>query len=195
MPLKFVLKQLLIVSPFVAVMAVSSIFYDRTAAAIAFGPFQLSVSVGFLRCLAICGKFLITMSVLIGLVATTRFADLLAAMAKLGVPKILVMQLGLLYRYIFLITDRAGHILRARAGRKLRNLGLKTELKTAAAMVGTLCLGSLDTAVRVNAAMQARGFNGDMQTLLRTKLTTADYLFAAALILYLLAVKLLMRGF
>ena len=67
------------------------------------------------------------MAALIALVCTTRFSDLLCGMEKMGMPQILVNQLGFLYRYIFVLIDKAHHILRARASRKLRNLGFAKE--------------------------------------------------------------------
>ena len=190
-PLKFVLKQILLVSPFILVLALSSLLYDRTSVPVAFGPLQWNAPAGLLRCVSILAKFIITMAALISLVASTPFAELLAAMARLRVPRLLVTQLGLLYRYIFLLIEKAQHILRARAGRKLRNLGLKKEIRTAAAMVGTLCLGSLDTAGRVNMAMHARGFDGRFRTLGATRIGGAEVFFAAVLALYLLAMYFL----
>jgi len=132
------------------------------------------------------------MMALIALVSTTRFSDLLQALQQMHLPQILVIQLGFLYRYIFVLIDRAQHILRARAGRKLRNLGFKTELKTAAAMLGSLLVRSIDTAERINTAMQARGFSGSWRTLSNSHLHRTDYIFALTaasfiLVLYFLA--------
>jgi len=189
-PLKFVLKHILIVSPFIAVMALSSLLYDKVPVIAAFGPIKWQTTGGMLRCL-----FIITMAALVGLVATTRFSDLLAAMAKLGVPRLLVVQLGFLYRYIFMLLDRAYHLLRARAGRKLRNLGVSGEVKTAAAMVGSLFIGSIDMAGRVNMAMQGRGFDGRLHRLGEMQIRRADYLFAAILVLYLVGLCFLGRAF
>ena len=194
-PLKFVAKHTLIVSVFILVLAASSLIYDRTPVTVTFGPIRFETWSGLLRCFNIIIKFAITMAVLLSLAATTRFADLLKAMSKLGMPNLLVMQLGFLYRYIFLITDRAGHILRARSGRTLKRLSLKTELRTAGAMIGTLCLGSIDTAARVNIAMKARGFNGHFQTLTQMKVKKADILFTTIAALYLVAVGFLARIF
>lgn len=185
LPLKFVLKQLLIVSPFIAVFALSSIWYDRTPITVSFGPVQWQTTNGILRCFSIMGKFIVTMTALIALVATTRFADLLAAMSKLAVPKLLIMQLGFLHRYIFVLTEKAHRIIRARTGRTLRSLGAKQELKIAAAMIGTLCVSSIDSASRINIAMQARGFKGDLRTMTKMKTKTADWFYVAALIVFL----------
>ena len=177
-PLRFVFKHILLVSPFVAVLALSCPLYDKTAVSIAFGPFYWQSSLGWLRCFAILAKFVVTMLALIALVSTTRFADLLTGLQKLGLPKILVVQLGFLYRYIFVLIDRACHILRARAGRKLRNLGFGTELKIAATMLGSLLVRSIDTAENINIAMQARGFNGSWHSISRLQTCRTDYIFA-----------------
>ena len=190
-PLKFVFKQILIISPFVAVLALTSLFYDRTAVDVSFGPLRFDTSMGMIRCLSIIAKFVVTMAMLLGLMATTQFSVLINGMARLGVPKILVMQLGFLYRYIFLLIDRAEHMLRARAGRKLRNLGAKRELKTASCMVGSLCLSSLDMAGRINTAMQARGFDGQFHTLAKMRLGANDLLYSLSLAAFLVALGFL----
>jgi cobalt/nickel transport system permease protein len=178
-PLRFAFKQVLFVSPFILVLALSCPFYDRTPATAAFGPFVWDISAGWLRCFGILGKFVVTMLALIALVSTTKFADLLRAMQTLGVPKILIVQLGFLYRYIFVLIDKAHHILRARTVRKLRNLGFRTELKTAASMLGSLFVRSIDTAERINIAMQTRGFSGKWPAASKPKLQRADFIFMA----------------
>ena len=195
-PLKFAFRQVLLVSPFILVLALSCPFYDRNPVTTAFGPFVWQISTGWLRCFSILGKFIVTMLALIALVSTTRFADLLTALQKLAVPKLLIIQLGFLYRYIFVLIDRAHHILRARAGRKLRNLGFKTELKTASSMLGSLFIRSIDTAEHINIAMHARGFDGQWRSLSRLQFRRCDLVFALAsavfmLILYFFVGKVL----
>ena len=187
-PLKFALKQILLVSPFILVLALTCPFYDRNPVTTAFGPFVWQISIGWLRCFTIIGKFIVTMLALIALVSTTPFADLLKALQKLAAPRLLIIQLGFLYRYIFVLIDRAHQILRARAGRKLRNLGFKAELKTAASMLGSLFVRSIDTAENINIAMQARGFDGNWRTLSNLRFRRCDLIFillSAAFILVL----------
>jgi len=192
-PLRFAIRQILLAMPFVLVLALSCPLYDRAVATVAFGPLTWQISVGWLRCFAILGKFVITMLTLIGLVSTTRFNDLLVGLQKLGLPKLLVIQLGLLYRYIFILIDRVQHMLRARSARKLRNLGFWMELKTAGAMIGTLLLSSIENAENINLAMQARGFDGTWRTVSRLRLRRQDLYFAAAGSAYLLALQFLVR--
>ena len=185
-PLKFALKHILVVSPFVLVLALSCPLYDKTPFTVVFGPFLWQTSTGWMRCFTILGKFVVTMSALIALVSTTRFSDLLAGLQRLGLPKLLIIQLGFLYRYIFILIDRAHHILRARAGRKLRNLGAKVELKIAASMLGSLLIRSIDSAEHVNIAMQARGFDRSWRTISKLKIRSSDLLFAITAAFFLL---------
>ena len=177
-PLKFVLKHILLVCPFVLVLALTSPLYDKTPTTVAFGPSTFQITAGWMRCFAICGKFIVTMLALIGLVSTTRFSNLLAGLDKLGTAKILTIQLGFLYRYIFVLIDTSQHLIQARAGRSLRKLAFKQELKTASAMLGSLFIRSLDTAEKINLAMHSRAFDGNWRTISRLKISKNDYIFA-----------------
>jgi len=192
-PLKFAFKQILLISPFILVLALSCPLYDRTPATVALGPFVWDMSAGWIRCFTILGKFIVTMLALIALVSTTRFADLLIAMQKLGTPKILIVQLGFLYRYIFVLIDKAHHILRARTVRRLQRLRPQTELKVAASMLGSLFVRSIDTAERINIAMQARGFSGTWPATAKLKLQPADYIFAAIAAAFIAIVSFYIR--
>jgi cobalt/nickel transport system permease protein len=185
-PLRFVFKQILLVSPFVLVLALSCPLYDKIPLRVAFGPFFWRTTLGWVRCFVILGKFAVTMLALIGLVSTTRFGDLLTGLQKLGLPKLLIIQLGFLYRYIFVLIDKVHHILRARNVRRLKNLGFKRELKIAAAMVGSLLIRSIDTAERINIAMQARGFDRRWHSLSKLQIRRCDLLFALIAISFML---------
>ncbi|MBW8017616.1 MAG: hypothetical protein FVQ82_15670 [Planctomycetes bacterium] len=192
-PLKLASLQILCLSPFVAVFALSMIFYDTTPVKPAFGPLEFRATAGVLRCIVILVKFAITMTTLIVLSATTRFSDILAALTWLRLPRILVMQIALLHRYIFIIIDRTCNVLRARRGRKFRNLGIKYELKTAAGMLGNIAAFSTDTACRVSMAMAARGFTGSIEPLIKPKFAGNDLLFAVCFAIYI-AVLFVIKG-
>jgi cobalt/nickel transport system permease protein len=190
-PLRFAAKHILTVSPFVLVLALSCPLYNREPITVNFGPLSWTMSKGWVQFANIFGKFIVTMAALISLVCTTRFADLLAGMEKMGMPRLLVSQLGFLYRYIFVLIDRAHHILRARASRKLRNLGLAKEVKTAGAMIGTLFILSLESSEHINIAMQARGFDGQFRTINKLQIKHSDYLFAAIVATFLVVLTII----
>ena len=194
-PLRFALKHTLWASPFILVLALTCPLYDRTPITVAFGPIVWHSSLGWMRCFTILAKFVVTMLALVALVSTTRFSDLLTGLQKLGTPKLLVIQLGFLYRYIFVLIDRAHRMLRARAGRKLRNVGFRAELSIAAAMLGSLLIRSIDNAEHINTAMQARGFDGNWRTISKLRIRRADYVFATAAVSFLLALHILVKPF
>ena len=192
-PLKFVFKHILIVSPFVLVLAGSTVLYDKTAAAVSFGPFLWHTTMGWIRCCVIIGKFIVTMMALIALVSTTRFGDLLVGLQRLHFPQVLIIQLGFLYRYIFILIDKAHHILRARQIRRLRSLGIAKETKIAAAMAGALLVGSLERAERVSIAMQSRGFQGEWRSLSRGRIHKGDFLFVLLAAVFTLGLFIFVR--
>ena len=192
-PLRFTLKHILYVSPFVLVLALTCPWYDRTAATAAFGPWVWQTTAGWLRCLSILGKFVVTMLALIALISTTRFANLLAGLQRLGVPRLLVIQMGFLYRYIFLLIDSAHHILRARAARSMGSISFGSGIKFAGAMVGSLFIRSIDAAEHISTAMQARGFDGNWRTINRMQIRRADYVFVVISICFILVLYIFVK--
>ena len=192
-PLRFVLKQLVIVSPFVAALALSCIYYNNAPADIIIGPFQWHTTAGTIQFFNILAKFALTVCSLMALICTTRFADLLAAMQSLKVPQVLTTQLGFLYRYIFVLIDRVHHIILARSARTLRNLGFKLEIRVAAAMVGSLLVSTIETSEKINIAMISRGFDGRFRSLNRLKFQNRDYVFFAVAIVFITLILILKR--
>jgi cobalt/nickel transport system permease protein len=188
-PLRFAIRHILTVSPFVIVLAASCPLYNNQPMTVEFGPLHYTVSRGWVQFANIFGKFVVTMTALIALVCTTRFADLLCGMEKMGMPRLMVNQLGFLYRYIFVLIDRAHHILLARGSRKLRYLGFAKEVKTAGAMIGTLFILSLESSERINIAMNARGFDGVFRTINKLQIRKPDYIFAAIVLVFLFVAR------
>ncbi|AQQ69865.1 Energy-coupling factor transporter transmembrane protein NikQ [Limihaloglobus sulfuriphilus] len=183
-PIKFVLKQVILVSPVILVFGFSCVIFEREPVYVSFGPFSGEIALGWVRFLSIACKFTISAAALIALVSTTRFYDLLAAMQKLGVPKMLVLQLGFLYRYIFLLIDKAGRMMRARSARKLCTFGFLYELRLAGSMIGSMFVSSIDMAERAGIAMEARGFTGTVHTLNTLRLKAVDAVFGFLVIVY-----------
>jgi len=190
-PLRFTLKHILLICPFILVLALSCVLYDRVLTTVRFGPFLWNMSFGWLRCFAIIMKYAVSMLALITLISTTPFGDLLVGLQRLKVPAPLIIQLGFLYRYIFVVIDSAHHMLRARNTRRIRFLGWKMELHVVGSMIGSLLVRSLDTAERISLAMQARGFSGRWHTLSDARIGLGDWMFAALAVMYMLGLKLI----
>jgi cobalt/nickel transport system permease protein len=102
------------------------------------------------------------------LATVTPWRDLLLAMRRLGVPRVLVATLLFMERYLHVLLDELGRMITARRARSFRRgvsgpgslaWGLLT------GMLGMLLLRSLERAERVHAAMLARGWDGTIRSL------------------------------
>jgi cobalt/nickel transport system permease protein len=184
-PLRFAAKHIAWTLPFVLVLALTSLWYDKTPTTILFGPFQWHSTMGWLKCLTLTAKFIGSMLALIALISTTRFSDLLMALQQWHVPEILVIQLGFLYRYIFVLIDKAHHTVQARTTRTLKRLPPRQELRIGTAMIGSILIQSLDTSTRITQAMQARGFTGQWHSPRQFHMKPADWVFIVLTTLYI----------
>jgi len=88
---------------------------------------------------------------------TTPFSALLAVMRRACVPALLVSTLALMYRYLFVLTDEAQRMRRARLSRTFRP-GRWWTWRILATVVGQLFVRSTERAERIYAAMAARGW-------------------------------------
>jgi len=121
---------------------------------------------------------------LILLSSTTEFSELLKGLEQLRMPRVMVMTLSFMYRYIFLLVDE---VIRMKQARDSRNFGGKRmwQLKTIGNMVGTLFLRSYERGERVYGAMVARGFDGRTRTLSNRRLARQDLYFGVGFLLCL----------
>jgi cobalt/nickel transport system permease protein len=172
LPLLFLLKRLLLVAPFAVLVGVLNPLLDR-AILYRLGP--VGISGGWVSFLSILLRFCLSISAAFILIATSGFYELCLALEKLRVPKAFVVQLLLLYRYLFVLVEEAIRLARARA---LRSFGGKgTGLRIAGSLLGHLLLRTLQRARRIYLAMACRGFNGDFHPMRTLSLTRPDVLF------------------
>lgn len=116
----------------------------------------------------------ITLSFL--LIMTTPWMHVLKSMRVIGIPTLVVVILGMTYRYIFLMLQSASDMFEARQSRMIGKLPDKEARQLAAATVGVLLSKSFQLGNDVFLAMQSRGYRGEVYTLDEFRLTTADYL-------------------
>jgi cobalt/nickel transport system permease protein len=126
-------------------------------------------------------------AVLLG--ATTSFPDVLHALERLRVPRVLILIAAFMYRYLFVIVGEAG---RMRAALRSRGYRPRHALQAAALgrVVTALFLRAYERGERVHLAMLARGFEQRMPRLHALRFGRADAVFACALA-PVLAVRLL----
>jgi cobalt/nickel transport system permease protein len=190
-PLWFALRRVVILSPFIAALCLMSPLYDRAALPVAFGPWRFQVAGGWLTAADIAVKFALGLIALTAMMSTTPFSLLLAGMRRFGVPRMLVMQLGLLYRYIFVLIDEAMRIRRARDFRGAALAPFARRLAATGGVIGSLFVRTLDRSERVHVAMSARGFRGEPLALQSLRLRWADGAFLAAVAGYLVFCRFL----
>lgn len=179
LPPLYVLKRSAVVVPFVLMIALSLPFFEggQVAGSYNVGQWQISVTYeGLLVLWNVVVKSWLSALSLILLSATTPFARLLKGLERLGVPRVMVMILSFMYRYIFVLVDEAMRLGRARESRNLGG-GLLWRARTLGNMIGTLFLRSYERAERVYQAMLARGFDGEIKTLSELRFGRADLCF------------------
>ncbi len=171
-PVRFLLKKLLMVSPFVLMVALFNPLFDKTPVFVLRG---ITITGGWLSFLSIIIKFLLTIGTAILLIATTSFNGICEGLSALGVPRVFVVQLMLLYRYIFVLTEEAMRMVRARDSRAPGKKG--KDMRVFIHLIGVLLVRTIARAERVYAAMLSRGFSGEVPGTRVHRLRNSDLWF------------------
>jgi cobalt/nickel transport system permease protein len=99
------------------------------------------------------------------LVFTTRWSLVLKALRAFRLPVVLVVVLGMTYRYILLLLDAAHDLFEARRSRAVGTLAGSDRRRLLAQTTGVLLAKSLQVSGEVYLAMQARGYRGEVYVL------------------------------
>jgi cobalt/nickel transport system permease protein len=202
LPFGFLFKRSLIVLPFL-LAAVTIVFTLPGTAVVSFsiGPWTLTATdAGSVRFASILIRSWLSVMAAIWLTATTPFPDLMHALRHLHVPQVLVSIISFMYRYLFVMADEAGRLLRAREARSARLPGqqgsggsLWWRAKVAGSMVGQLFLRSFERSDRVYNAMLARGYRGQLLTMNPHQMTQQDWFVLGTAVVTILLVQILSR--
>lgn len=141
LPILTLFKRLSLLEPFVIVISILSLFQPDGDTIFA----------------SLVVKGSLSLCVMILLIATTRFSDIITVLWKARVPAILVTTLSLMYRYLFLIVSEADRMSRARASRTFI-AGRWLTWRNFADIIGHLFVRTSERAERIYAAMCARGW-------------------------------------
>ncbi len=199
--LEFTFKRSFIALPF-ALAAVSAIFSPQGSplAVWSVGPFTLvPTDYGLVKFGSILLRSWLSVQAAILLVAVTRFPDMLHAFEHLRAPAVLTAIVSFLYRYLFVLTDEAMRLLRARDSRSAAVAGLRSGRSVAwrarvmGNMAGQLFLRSYERSDRIYHAMLSRGYSGQLRTLYPHVMKAGDWFFAALSLLAILLIQFLGR--
>lgn len=172
LPLWVIIRKIMVLAPFAIMVGIFNPFFDREIL-VRFG--SLGISGGWISFASIMLRFCLTIGMAFLLIATTSFQGLCFALLRLGLPKILAVQLLFLYRYIFVLGGEAIRVVRARALRSFGGRGLG--IGVFASVIGHLLLRTLQRAQRVHLAMLSRGFDGEVRMLRPLHFRGTDVLF------------------
>jgi cobalt/nickel transport system permease protein len=112
-------------------------------------------------------------------VATMSFVTLGHTLNRLRAPEKIVHLLLLTYRYIFVLEEEYGRLLRAARVRGFRPGTNLHTYRTYAYLIGMLFLRAADRAQRVHRAMRCRGFQGRFHSLYRFRARRSDWIGAS----------------
>ena len=188
-PVRYVLRHALLILPFVLVVAVFLPFLGGGDAvwSVRVGNLVLAVTREGLWILAnLLVKASISVLATITLVSTTRFVDLLKGFERFGAPRIILVTLAFLYRYIFILIDEVARLKRAHDA---RSVGARSwrDFHVVANMIGVLLIRTYERAERIYAAMVSRGFTGEIRTLSVLRLRPSDVVFVTLVALGLMS--------
>jgi cobalt/nickel transport system permease protein len=179
LPLGHLLKKVLVVLPFLFVVALSIPFMQKNALGGGYnlGLGGLSISRDGLWILwNVVIKSCLGVFSIILLSSTTSFPQLIGGMEKLGSPKIFTMITSFMYRYSFILIDEMHRMKRARDSRCFGGRWF-WQTKVIGHMIGTLFLRSFHRGERVYMAMLSRGYDGTMPETRARRLGLGEVLF------------------
>ncbi len=174
LPLPFILKKILLVSPFAVLVGIFNPMLDQDAIMM-IG--SLPVTGGWVSFASILVRFTLTVGAALTLIAVTGFNAVCMALEKLGAPRIFALQLLFLYRYLFVLVDEAARMVRARSLRVFNGKGMN--ITAYGSLLGHLLLRTLNRAQRIHSAMWCRGFDGNIRVMRPLSFGRTEYIFMA----------------
>jgi len=199
--LDYAFKRSFIALPF-ALAAVTVVFTIPGQPVFAFtlGSWEfIATDAGLIRFASIVIRSWLSVQMAILLVATTQFPDLMHALRHLRVPHVLVAVVSFTYRYLFVISDEAMRLMRAREARSARPLkgrgggSIVWRAKVTGNMVGQLFLRSYERSERIYSAMVARGYRGHYLTMNPHVMKSNDWIIGTLAGLMLVIIQVIGR--
>ena len=122
-----------------------------------------------------------SISLVVLLTLTTPWPRLLSALRALFVPRLLVLVLGMAYRYLFVLFDSISEMVTARRARTIAAGRNGRGARAAAGFSGGALFGKAHAlSEEIHQAMLARGFRGEARMLERVRLRAVDGIWLLA---------------
>ena len=150
-----------------------------------------------MRAVVLVGKSYLSALAVLFLASTTPLPELLVGLARMGVPRYLLMVVQFLYRYLFVISEEAQHMraaLQAKGGTLKRVLWDRAKFRAAGGALGVLFARSYAHADGIHCAMLARGFRGNFVARSGLGFGRADVFFVAAVLVILAGARVVLEA-
>ena len=184
LPAVKLLKRLAIAAPFALGVGIFNPIFDR-ALLVTFGEF--SITRGWLSFGSIMFRFALTVLAALILIATSGIDGVGMALSKLKIPRILVTQLLMLYRYLNILIEETLRTVRAYMLRSRPGQGIRFQVW--GSLTGQLLLRTMDRAERIYQAMCCRGFNGEIRSSQNQPLVGVDCFYFLGWSLFFLSTR------
>lgn len=166
------IKKLRLILPLVCLVGILNPVLDHTTILID----GIEIRAGMLSMITLIMKGIFSVLATYLLIATTSIEKLCYALRLLHIPKVLVTQFMLTYRYITLLLEEVNRITQAYQLRAPNQKGI--HFKVWGSLAGQLLLRSMDRANEVYESMLLRGYQGEYQYIReRTALRGQDILY------------------
>jgi cobalt/nickel transport system permease protein len=180
----------MVVIPFVIFIAVFVPFLKEGTVywSLKIGYWELDITYeGIMTFLNIIVKSSLSIFLLVVASSTTPFADFLKGLDLLRIPRLMIMLMSFLYRYLFVLLDEARRLMRARS---LRYFGsrYREQFRVIGYMIGVLFIRTFERAERIYSAMVVRGFHGEIPATKHFKLSYRDFFFIIGIIIFLISI-------
>ncbi len=179
------LRRLRVVLPLVMIMGILNPFFDRE---ILLTIGRVPISGGVISMLTLMVKAVLTVLAGYLLIATTPMDEICRAMRVIHIPKIFVIVVLLIYRYVTVFLSEARRITQAYELRAPKQRGV--HYKVWGSLLGQMLLRSMDRANDIYESMQLRGFDGNFRLGKKAALRPADFLWPVLWALVILALRL-----
>gem|GEM_PF-1296690 len=171
-PIAYFFRNLLILTPFVFLAGISTLFIHQGRPVFTCGFITIYDS-GLLNFVNTVSKSLISLSFVQIFITTTRFDALLEAMKGLRFPLLILEIFSFIYRYVYIFSDE---LMRSRMAALSRG-------KLCPAVWSNILRGafirSLERGKLIYLSMKARGFEGKFRTLKKSRPGHGDFVFIA----------------
>ncbi len=148
---------------------VTLVHFDRTIHVWVFQFTEIAVTKeGALGTLLFISRVAASVSLIVLLTLTTRWADVMKSLRTLRVPQIFVLVLSMTYQYIFLLVRIVQEMHLAKKSRTIKanttRQGIKKEQNWVASRIGTVLMKSYKMSDEIHSAMVSRGFHGEIKS-------------------------------